>query len=103
MTYFEAMANGVPILCRKDDCLADVIIEGVNGWQYETFQQFQTKLTQALANPPDETGKKHITSSVHRFSSVKFGLEIERLYKDAIEASTQNQPMHQMAAPLYAD
>ncbi len=103
LTYFEAMANGVPILCRKDDCLADVIIEGVNGWQYETFQQFQTKLTQALANPPDETGKKHITSSVHRFSSVKFGLEIERLYKDAIEASTQNQPMHQMAAPLYAD
>lgn len=103
LTYFEAMANGVPILCRKDDCLADVIIEGVNGWQYETFQQFQTKLTQTLANPPDETGKKHITSSVHRFSSVKFGLEIERLYKDAIEASTQNQPMHQMAAPLYAD
>lgn len=88
LTYIEAMANGVPILCRKDDCLTDVIAEGVNGWQYETFHQFRTRLNQALANPIDETGKKRIISSVYRFSSTKFGLEIERLYKDAIDAST---------------
>lgn len=103
LTYIEAMANGVPILCRKDDCLADVIIEGVNGWQYETFQQFKTKLIQVLANPPDEDGKKRIVSSVHRFSSTKFGLEIERLYKDAIDASMQNQPAYQLEALRYAD
>ncbi|MGI6766267.1 MAG: glycosyltransferase [Lentihominibacter sp.] len=103
LTYIEAMANGVPILCRKDDCLADVIIEGVNGWQYETFQQFKTKLTQVLANPPDEDGKKRIVSSVHRFSSTKFGLEMERLYKDAIDASMQNQPAYQLEALRYAD
>ena len=35
MTYDEALAGGVPLLCRKDDCLKDVITEGTNGWQYE--------------------------------------------------------------------
>ena len=30
MTYDEALAGGVPLLCRKDDCLKDVITEGTN-------------------------------------------------------------------------
>ena len=35
MTYDEALAGGVPLLCRKDDCLKEVVTEGKNGWQYE--------------------------------------------------------------------
>ena len=34
LTYIEAAANGLPLLCRKDDCLSGVIKEGVNGYEY---------------------------------------------------------------------
>ncbi len=103
LTYIEAMANGVPILCRKDDCLAGVIAEGINGWQYETFQQFRTKLTRALSNPLDETGKKRVAASVQRFSLEKFGFEIEHLYMNAIDASAKNRLSHQPVTLRYAE
>ena len=33
LTYIEAAANGLPLLCRQDDCLADVLQEGQNGYE----------------------------------------------------------------------
>ena len=40
MTYDEALAGGVPLLCRKDDCLKEVVMEGKNGWQYENESMY---------------------------------------------------------------
>lgn len=40
ITYIEAMASGVPVLCRRDDCLQDVIDDGINGMCYDTYAQF---------------------------------------------------------------
>ena len=33
LTYFEALAAGVPVLCRQDPCVDGVVESGVNGWQ----------------------------------------------------------------------
>lgn len=33
LTYIEALAAGVPALCRADLCLEGVILEGENGWR----------------------------------------------------------------------
>ncbi len=40
ITYIEAMASGVPVLCRKDDCLEDVIDNGKNGVFYQNYWEF---------------------------------------------------------------
>lgn len=40
LTYMEAMASGLPILCRRDECLEDVIRYGENGFLYETEEEF---------------------------------------------------------------
>ena len=40
LTYIEAMASGLPTLCRSDECLDDLIINGENGWQYDTREEF---------------------------------------------------------------
>jgi len=98
LTYIEALANGVPILCRKDDCLTDVISDGVNGWQYESFHQFRIKLRRMLASPTSEAQKKLIVSGVQRYSSTNFGKEVERLYTDALGYSKVNAPASQLAA-----
>ena len=46
LTYIEAAANGLPLLCKKDECLSDVIREGINGYAYESDTDFQEKLKQ---------------------------------------------------------
>ena len=40
ITYIEALASGVPALCRKDDCLNQVVTDGYNGFQYDSYAYF---------------------------------------------------------------
>ena len=45
------MANGLPLLCRRDSCLDDVIKDGVNGYQYVSYEVFSDKLKNIIENP----------------------------------------------------
>ncbi len=40
LTYLEAMTCALPLLCREDPCLADVMEEGKNGYTYRTEREF---------------------------------------------------------------
>ena len=51
LTYVEAMASGLPMLCKKDNCLEGIIEDGVNGWQYETAEDFRKHLETLIADP----------------------------------------------------
>lgn len=50
LTYIEAMASGLPLLCRKDPCLERVIEEGVTGESYETEEEFRSALCRMLSD-----------------------------------------------------
>lgn len=51
LTYVEAAANGLPLLCRKDPCLDGVLVEGRNGWEYEAQEEFCEILDAILDHP----------------------------------------------------
>lgn len=40
LTYMEAMVSGLPLLCKADDCLKNVIISCSNGFLYYTEKEF---------------------------------------------------------------
>lgn len=44
LTYIEAAANGLPLLCRKDACLRNVLKDGENGYEYTCCEEFLDKL-----------------------------------------------------------
>ena len=44
LTYIEAAANGLPLLCRQDNALRGIVIDGVNGYQYTSRDDFLVKL-----------------------------------------------------------
>src|SRR5699024_9285789 len=44
LTYIEALATGLPALCRRDPSLNEVIIDGVNGWQYESTRSAERRV-----------------------------------------------------------
>lgn len=85
LTYIEAAANGLPLLCRKDPCLDDVIKDGVNGYEYTTFEEFEEYLSDILMNPEwrknaseeseriaESFGKAHFVESVeHIYAAVQ--------------------------------
>ena len=77
LTYIEAAANGLPLLCRKDPCLNDVIKDGINGYEYNNLEEFVEKLTDILMNPEwrkeaseqsekiaESFGKEHFVESI---------------------------------------
>src|SRR5699024_9652358 len=51
LTFIEALACGLPLLCRRDPSLASVVIEGRTGWQYEDAEQFSAHLSALLDDP----------------------------------------------------
>lgn len=85
LTYVEALAAGVPALCRMDPCLAGVIREGENGWQYRDEADFQRKLDAFVAQPHRrEQLAQNARRSAEPFSAERFAQRAEAIYLDQI-------------------
>lgn len=85
LTYFEAMAAGLPLLCRKDTCLDGIVIDDETGWQYTTPGQFASAvnklfydgdLRRAMALNAKMASKK--------FSKAVFTNKIESVYRHCL-------------------
>ncbi len=88
LTYIEAMASGLPVLCRRDDCLKGVVDTGVNGWQYESFEQFKEALSSVLNSRERliELGEQARRKALGKYSSSAFAESAEQIYVRAIAA-----------------
>ena len=87
MTYDEALAGGVPLLCRKDDCLKEVIVEDKNGWQYENVSMYIECIQKWKVFSEDE--KRNIRNTAvktaDQFSSESFAKQVEQVYLAVLE------------------
>ena len=82
LTYIEALAAGVPALCRADPCLEGVIQDGENGWQYHSFQEFRRRLEDFLAHSEThEDLRRQAAASAEQFSAQRFAQRVERVYQ----------------------
>lgn len=82
LTYFEALASGLPVLCRADPCVEGVVVNGENGWQYESHQEFLAYL-QTFCGDPGLHGSmaRGARASAARYSAEAFGAAAEALYR----------------------
>lgn len=86
LTYFEALAAGLPVLCRKDPCLEGVIEDGVNGWQYEGKEEFCRRLEEFCADKPlRKQMALAAEETAERFSAEAFGRAAETLYRSVLQ------------------
>lgn len=86
LSYIEALASGTPALCRKDPCLKEVIHDGINGYQYASFNQFEEYLNSILSN---RSLRKQFSENAVRivrenYSSESFGKKIEEVYTEVL-------------------
>ena len=89
LTYFEALAAGLPVLCLRDSCVEGVVEDGVNGWQYENGDAFSRHLhTFCESSDLRQQMRQAALDSAERFSAEAFGEAAEKLYQ-----SLQEQPV----------
>ena len=85
LTYIEACANGLPLLCRKDEALFGVAIEGENGYTYENEEQFLSYLKQIIDNPQWRVKASQKSLEIAEYySKENFGKTIEEIYIESI-------------------
>lgn len=86
LTYVEALAAGVPVLCRADPCLLGVVRDGENGWQYRDEADFRAKLEAFLARPRHwEDLARAARETAEEYSAQRFAERMEAIYGEQIE------------------
>lgn len=82
LTYIEALASGMPMVCKKDKCLDGVIEKGANGFVFGNEKEFVESVLLILNDSVlmDKMRKSSLEKS-GGFSKEEFGLRVERLYK----------------------
>lgn len=87
LTYIEALAAGLPALCRQDPCLEGVIVDGVNGWQFSSSEDFANRLADFLNDAPlrRRMGLAAAELASRDFSAPGFARRVAAIYAAAAE------------------
>lgn len=92
LTYIEALANGIPVIARRDDAPEEVIREGVNGFIFDTTDQAVEKI-KCLVDEPDRLRamSQAAWSSREAFGTERFGDRVTALYERILETPGENR------------
>lgn len=96
LTYGEALASGLPLLCRADPCLQGVVTPGENGWTYENAAQFLAQLRQwqALDEDARMAMRQAARTSAQPFSTATFGAHMEQVYSEVLQEHERRRGRH---------
>ena len=85
LTYIEAAANGLPLLCRQDDCLADVLEEGENGYEYTSAEEFLDAIDTMMDDESWRAAAARRSEEIAAsFDKKAFGEAIENVYESVL-------------------
>ena len=99
LTYVEALAAGVPTLCRADPCLAEVIRDGENGWQYRDEADFRRKLDAFLSQPHRRLQlAQNARRSAGAFSAERFAEHMEAIYREQMSRRAGSRSRQETSA-----
>lgn len=88
LTYFEAMACGLPLLCLDDPCLDHVLLPGENGFTYSNEHEYAESL-QMLTSSAElrkmlgDRGKEIVQS---KYSAGAFAEAVLKVYRQTLNA-----------------
>lgn len=86
LTYVESLANNTPIICRHDTCLKQTVVNGYNGFRYNSYEEFYDKLKLLLEDNDlyEEFSKNSKILAEEKFSSKTFANRILDIYNNYI-------------------
>ncbi len=88
LTYVEAVANGLPLVCRKCPCLQGIITDGENAFMFETVKEFETAVSYFQNNRVFRNKASGCSKDfAERFDKKHFADAVERVYQSVIKNS----------------
>ena len=102
LTYIEALAAGKPILVRKDECLDGILQDGINGYGYNSNNDFIKYYQKLFMNMKYRKIREACINSVNKVSLEAFGETVEGFYKkvcgkNVIGDDKLYEKMHQLS------
>lgn len=91
LTFIEAMASGLPVICHYDDNLVDIINDGVNGYFIYDYKQL-TERIKDVANIDQakyDSLVEQAYQTAQQYSSAKFYDSVMEVYANALANSTK--------------
>ncbi len=90
LTYVEAAANGLPLLCRHDACLENVIRQGENGYEYNNEKEFVAYLDAILDSDEWRLNAGKLSEEISAsFDRAAFGESMEKAYTHLLKKRKQ--------------
>ncbi|WP_304502273.1 glycosyltransferase family 4 protein [Brachybacterium sp. FME24] len=85
LTFIEALASGLPLLCRRDPSLDGVVVDGRTGWQIETPDEFTDQLGALLDDSARraEMSQAAVDHAAATCGSPQFGKAVLDVYQQA--------------------
>lgn len=92
LTYIEALASSVPIVCQKDECLEGVLTDRKNGLLFDGEEDFITKLIEIYNNKDlYRTLKENAKSSVSQYTKEIYCENVIKAYQKTIKLYKEKQ------------
>lgn len=85
LTYMEALASSLPLVCRYDESLDNVIENGYNGFTYTSKKEFIDCILKVFSDYEflDELSVNALESS-KKYTKEKFATDVEKIYLDVL-------------------
>jgi 1,2-diacylglycerol 3-alpha-glucosyltransferase len=82
LTYIEALSSGCPIVCKWDQCLENIIVQGKNGYAYKKQWEFSNYVIEILKNNIlRENMSREAIIKAEEYSSKQFEEKVLKAYK----------------------
>ncbi len=87
LTYIEALSSDLPILCRKDSCLDEIMCEGENGFYFSNQNEFLEKLDKIMQDEKLRSNmSENASKSAEKYSAAEFAKNVEKAYLETLRA-----------------
>ena len=92
LTYVEAAANGLPLLCRHDLCLRDVLLPDENGYEFTNEEEFLDGVRRLMNDPEKRLSAGHRSEEISRtFDKSSFADTMEGIYLSVLQDQSDKQ------------
>lgn len=85
LTYFEAMAAGLPVIAKEDPCLDDILEEGYNGYTFVNQQEFLDGLDQVLYTESGIVYGENSEQMMRPYCTEEFAKSVECVYERVLK------------------
>ncbi|MFX0547958.1 glycosyltransferase family 4 protein [Hathewaya histolytica] len=89
LTYVEALASGLPVLCKYDECVEHLIINDYNGYTYNNKEEFIEAIDKIFYKQGNlEEFHKNSLKKSKEYSSEIFGLKVQDVYEEVLKKNS---------------